>query len=246
VKSIRRRFPIDLRIDGNSDASFFRNLDRSLPWSTPKQATDAQTGIRGQLFEGVLDAMIVATNTVATGFMKGGMALADRGLGEEIKKRNAFDSAEQEVALNLTRTVDQFHCDFARLFKNFGITGSQYNVLRILRGEGRALPCQEISGRLITQVPDVTRLVDRLEEAGLVQRSRTPDDRRVVLTDVTPCGMALLDKLDAPVLELHRKHLGHLSPEELAELNRLLVKARAGRSAVNSGCCPPGDSSGCS
>ena len=97
--------------------------------------------------------------------------MVERGLQDEIKKRNPFDSPEQEVALNLARTADRHHGEFARLFKGHGITGAQYNVLRILRGAGEALPCQEISGRMIAQLPDITRLVDRLEDAGLVERA---------------------------------------------------------------------------
>jgi DNA-binding MarR family transcriptional regulator len=147
-------------------------------------------------------------------------------LQHEIKKRNPFDCPEQEAALNLARTADRFHDSFGRLFKCHGITGAQYNVLRILRGAADALPCQEIAARMITRVPDITRLVDRLEEAGLVARSRTEEDRRLVLTRITDCGLALLARLDEPILRLHREHLGHLTCEELAELNRLLVKAR--------------------
>ena len=112
------------------------------------------------------------------------------------------------------------------MFKEYGITGSQYNVLRILRGEGEALPCLEIASRMITQLPDITRLVDRLEAAGLVTRSRTTEDRRVVLIQITEAGLRLLSQLDEPVKAMHRRHLGHLSRDELAELNRLLVKAR--------------------
>lgn len=152
--------------------------------------------------------------------------MSQGGLGEEIKKRGPFDAPEQEVALNLARTCDRQTSAFARLFKSHGISGAQYNVLRILRGAGEPLPCQEIAGRMITQLPDITRLVDRLEEAGLVERSRTPEDRRLVLTKITEAGLRLLAGLDEPVVQLHRAQLGHLTPDELTELNRLLVKAR--------------------
>ena len=147
-------------------------------------------------------------------------------LQDEIKKRNPFDSPEQEVALNLARTDDRLQAGFARLFKRHGITGAQYNVLRILRGAGEPLPCQEIAGRMVTHLPDITRLVDRLEQAGLVERSRTSEDRRLVLTRITEPGRRLLGELDEPVLQLHKLQLGHLTADELAELNHLLVKAR--------------------
>jgi DNA-binding MarR family transcriptional regulator len=147
-------------------------------------------------------------------------------LQDEIKKRNPFDSAEQEVALNLARTADYIQGDFARLFKEHGISPPQYNVLRVLRGAATELPCLEIGSRMISHLPDITRLVDRLEAAGLVGRCRTQEDRRLVLVKVTEKGLKLLAELDGPVLELHRRQLGHLTPEELAEFNRLLVKAR--------------------
>jgi DNA-binding MarR family transcriptional regulator len=98
--------------------------------------------------------------------------------------------------------------------------------LRILRGAGEPLPCQEIASRMITRLPDITRLVDRLLEAGLVERSRTPMDRRLVLTTITAAGLRLLAAIDDPLLRLQREQLGHLTRSELAELNRLLVKAR--------------------
>jgi DNA-binding MarR family transcriptional regulator len=152
--------------------------------------------------------------------------MADSRLQQELQKRNPFDAPEQELALNVVRTADQLQRDFARLFKQRGLTEPQYNVLRILRGAGTELPCLEIAGRMISHLPDITRLVDRLEGAKLVERRRTEADRRVVLVRITEAGLKLLGDLDAPVVELHRRQLGHLSAEEMAELNRLLVKAR--------------------
>ncbi len=142
--------------------------------------------------------------------------MARRTLQDEVKKRNPFDSPEQEAALNLARTADRIAAEFCRLFKEHGISGSQYNVLRILRGAGEPLPCLEVAALMITQLPDITRLVDRLEGAGLVERARIPEDRRVVLIRITERGLKLLDALDAPVVELHRKQLGHLTRDELA------------------------------
>jgi DNA-binding MarR family transcriptional regulator len=147
-------------------------------------------------------------------------------LQSELKKRGPFATAEEEVSLNLARTGDVLQAGFARLFKGHGISSPLYNVLRILRGEGRPLPCLEVAGRMVTRLPDITRLVDRLEAMGLVRRSRIEEDRRVVLIAITDAGLALLAALDAPVAELHKAQLGHLSPDELATLNRLLVKAR--------------------
>ncbi len=99
-------------------------------------------------------------------------------LQAEIKKRHAFESAEQEALLNLLRTSDRFQTSMTRLFRKYGLTPSQYNVLRILRGEGKPLPCLEIADRLIAEVPGITGLLDRLEAAGLIRRERSKEDRR--------------------------------------------------------------------
>ncbi|WP_152049595.1 MarR family winged helix-turn-helix transcriptional regulator [Tautonia marina] len=148
-------------------------------------------------------------------------------LQQELKKREPFAVPEQEAMLNLLRTADRLQLKFIRLFRQHGLSPAQYNILRILRGEGgEGLPSLEIAGRMITSVPDITRLVDRLEAAGLVVRDRSERDRRVVRVRVTPEGLARLGQLDEPVLELHRRLLGHLDPEELQTLNTLLTKAR--------------------
>ncbi len=148
------------------------------------------------------------------------------GLGGELKKRGPFESREQEALLNLWRTGDRLQIRFVRLFRDHGLTPAQYNVLRILRGEGAPLPCLEVAARLVTEVPGITGLIDRLERAGLVVRSRTEADRRVVLVDITAEGRAVLARLDGPVAEMHWQLLGHMSPGELTELIRLLEKAR--------------------
>jgi DNA-binding MarR family transcriptional regulator len=148
-------------------------------------------------------------------------------LQEELRKRHPFESLEQEVGLNLLRTQDHLAQPFQELFQAQGLTGPQYNVLRILRGHGPAgVPSHEIGAQMVARTPDVTRLVDRLEAAGLAARARTTKDRRVVLVRITPAGLELLAKLDQPVLDMHRRALAHLSRDELLELNRLLVKVR--------------------
>jgi DNA-binding MarR family transcriptional regulator len=144
----------------------------------------------------------------------------------ELKKKKPFSSPEQEAAINILRTSDQLQNRFGRLFRQFGLTPSQYNVLRILRGEGRPLPCQEIAARLIQVVPAMTGLVDRLEKQDLVRRDRCTRDRRVIFIELTAKGQKLLGEMDQPVLELHRELLGHLAASELTELSRLLEKSR--------------------
>jgi DNA-binding MarR family transcriptional regulator len=149
------------------------------------------------------------------------------GLQQEIRKKKPFEQPEEEAGLNLLRTVDCIRLPFERLFAEYGLSDPQYNVLRILRGHGgEGLPCSEIGTQMITRMPDITRLVDRLEQAKLVERARTSADRRVVLVRLTEAGSDILNRLDEPVRELHIQTLGHLKRSELAELNRLLVKAR--------------------
>lgn len=147
-------------------------------------------------------------------------------LQRDLKKKRPFESAAQEAALNLLRTSDRLQHRFARLFRQHGVTPAQYNILRILRGEGQPLPILEIASRTVTVVPGITGLVDRLQQAGLVERIRCEQDRRVIYVAVTPKGMDILAALDRPVVELHEKLLGHLGQKDLKELNRLLTKAR--------------------
>ena len=138
----------------------------------------------------------------------------------------AFDSPEQNVYVSLLRTADELESEFAKLFKSFDLSPPQYNVLRILRGAGeKGLPTQKISERLITRVPDVTRLVDRLVTAELVTRRRCEEDRRVVYVVLTNEGRARLAELDDPVDALHREQLGHLPQDKLVSLIRLLEAA---------------------
>jgi DNA-binding MarR family transcriptional regulator len=153
--------------------------------------------------------------------------MAKSELQEELGKRNPFDLPEQEASLNLVRTQDHLHHHFARLFDEHGLSGPQYNVLRILRGHGGpGVPSQIIAAQMVSRMPDITRLVDRLEQAGLVERARTVEDRRLVLVKITTAGLDVLERLDQPVLDLHQRLLGHLSRTELDQLNALLVKAR--------------------
>ncbi|MBD3673562.1 MAG: MarR family transcriptional regulator [Planctomycetaceae bacterium] len=147
-------------------------------------------------------------------------------LERELKKSVPFHSLEQEAVINILRTNDQFQNRFGRLFRQHGLTMSQYNILRILRGAGEPLPSLAIGNRMIQVVPAITGLIDRLEKRELVERSRCTKDRRVVYVSITDAGLEILDKLDEPVSELHKKLAGHLSDEELRQLSRLLEKAR--------------------
>src|SRR5438093_10446087 len=123
-------------------------------------------------------------------------------LQNELKKKRPFESSEQEAALSVLRTSDQLQIRFARLLREHGLTPSQYNVLRILRGEGKPLPILEIASRTITVVPGITGLIDRLEQAGFVNRLRCEKDRRVIYVALTDKGMETVSQLDEPVLAL--------------------------------------------
>ena len=148
-------------------------------------------------------------------------------LRREIKQARPFQSLEQEALLGLERTAAVHSHAFAEALKPYGITPTQYNVLRILRGAGEPGLCRhEVRDRLVAQVPDVTRLLDRLEEARLIERRRGTEDRRVVTTRITEKGQRLLRELDEPVLAMHKRQLGHMTREQLRTLVELLGVAR--------------------
>jgi DNA-binding MarR family transcriptional regulator len=147
-------------------------------------------------------------------------------LQHELKKKNPFASLRQEAILGVIRTSDRLQIRFARLLREFGLTSAQYNVLRILRGEGKPLPILEIADRLIAVVPGITGLIDRLEEAGLVERRRCDQDRRVIYVAPTAAAAKLLGQLDAPVGELEERLLARLPAADLRELIRLLDEIR--------------------
>lgn len=148
-------------------------------------------------------------------------------LKSEIKQDAPFTSLEQEAFLNLVRTTAQLEHRLAEGLKSHGLTLTQYNVLRILRGAGEEGLCRnEVQDRMLTPVPDVTRLLDRLEDAGRVARERSEEDRRFVMARITREGLELLDELDDPVEELLSEKLGHLSRSELRRLIELLETAR--------------------
>jgi DNA-binding MarR family transcriptional regulator len=148
--------------------------------------------------------------------------------GEETRQRRHFDSLEQEAFLNLWRTYDRLHILEEDLFARYDLTPQQYNALRLLRGEGDAkLPTLTLASRLVSRAPDITRLLDKLEERKLIERERPLDNRRMVLIGLTPAGRDLLADLDRQVRECHARQLGHLSQDTLRELVRLLQAARA-------------------
>ena len=148
-------------------------------------------------------------------------------LKEEIEQTVPFDSLEQEAFLNALRTAARLEHQLADGLKPHGLTLTQYNALRILWGAGPEGLCRnDVQDRMLTPVPDVTRLLDRLEDAGYVVRERDQADRRYVMAKITEEGLDLLEELDDPMQSLHQEQLGHMSASELQTLSRLLEKAR--------------------
>ncbi len=139
--------------------------------------------------------------------------------------REPKSTLEARVFVNLLRASDSLTRGAEALLKPSGLSGTQYNVLRILRGAGPAgLLCREIGCRMISRDPDITRLLDRMETRGLISRTRGEEDRRVVKTRITPEGLRVLEGLDAPVQELHRRQLHRLPVAQLQKLSRLLER----------------------
>lgn len=149
------------------------------------------------------------------------------GLRDELKQTRPFRSVEEEAALSIVRTAALLEHTFAQAIKGYDITSTQYNVLRILRGAGSEGLCRnEVGLRLVRQVPDVTRLLDRMERLDLIARQRGGKDRRYVTTTITKKGLDLLKKLDEKVDAINEGLLGHLAPERLKQLISLLDTAR--------------------
>ena len=148
-------------------------------------------------------------------------------LRAEIKQRRRFRSLEQEAYLNLLRTADALLARAELTLKPAGLTHTQYNVLRILRGASpEGLSCRQVAARMLTRDPDVTRLLDRLGARGLVTRSREQKDRRVLTVRITPQGLRLLEGLDRLVAAMHRRLLGRIERPDLCLLVDLLEQAR--------------------
>ena len=149
-------------------------------------------------------------------------------LRDELKMTRPFKSLEEEAILSIARTAALLEHAGAEALKPFDLTITQYNVLRILRGAGDTGLCRnEVGERLVTQVPDVTRLLDRMETSGLINRRRNGEDRRFVATHVTDKGLKLLEKIDRELPAIHARQLGHVSQKRLRELIDLLEEVRS-------------------
>jgi DNA-binding MarR family transcriptional regulator len=153
-------------------------------------------------------------------------------LQEEIKQTRPFANPEEEALLNIRRTSDRLQHHTQQLFKPHGITPTQYNVLRILRGAGdNGLRCSEVGERLVSSDPDITRLLDRLQKQKLIRRKRDAKDRRVIYTTITAEGLRLLKDMDPLVNDGIKQLLKHMSREKITTLVALLEEVREALSA---------------
>jgi DNA-binding MarR family transcriptional regulator len=149
-----------------------------------------------------------------------------KGIQSEIPQKQSL-GLQEEAFVALLRTADQLQWRATEMLKPHGLSTTQYNALRILRGAGpEGLACSEVGERMINHDPDITRLLDRLERRGLIRRSRGQKDRRVIKTRITAAGLDLLKSLNHEIAEFHRQLLGHLGQERLESLVRLLEAAR--------------------
>jgi DNA-binding MarR family transcriptional regulator len=148
-------------------------------------------------------------------------------LKAEIEQIAPFSSIEEEAILNLLRTSDCMSRAFHQKTRAWGLTSTQYNVLRILRGaQPEGLTCAAIGARMITAEPDITRLLARLKTLKLIRQHRDSHDRRVLWTQITDAGLNVLHKMDPVIESLPKELLGHMSREDLGGIIRLLELAR--------------------
>ncbi len=126
-------------------------------------------------------------------------------------RRSVALPSEDRAFIALQRAADKLAQQAEQVLKSSGLTGAQYNVLRILRGaEPDGLACSSIGERMISHDPDMTRLLDRMEKRSLITRQRQSDDRRVVKTRITSAGLECLKRLDAPIRGLHKRQFAHM------------------------------------
>ena len=143
------------------------------------------------------------------------------------RRAGRFDSLEQEVFLNLWRTYDRLRMLEDELFAGFELTPQQYNLLRLLKAvHPGSVPTLTLAQRLVSRAPDITRMLDKLAQRGLVERRRPDDNRRVVQVGITAAGLKLVERIAAPLRECHRRQLGHLPAADLKRLAALLEAAR--------------------
>jgi DNA-binding MarR family transcriptional regulator len=140
-------------------------------------------------------------------------------LQAEIKQTKPFPRRSSEALLSVLRTAALLEHRLNEALRPYGITELQYNVLRILRGAGPDGWCgREISERLVSKVPDVSRLLDRMESMQLIRRERDATDRRHVTARITPRGLRLLEEVTPQLEAFERERFGHLDAQLLQQL----------------------------
>ena len=150
-------------------------------------------------------------------------------LEKEIRQSKPIRLLEEEASMNIVRTADVLMAKVMDVLKPYGLSATQYNVLRILRGAGAAgATCKDVASRMLTRDPDITRLMDRLEKRGLLTRDRAREDRRFVTIRLTGDGLDMVNELDGPVERLHRKQMRHMTRDQLRSLVGLLEEVRSG------------------
>ena len=146
---------------------------------------------------------------------------------QELQQNRPFQYLEEEAFLNVQRTADVLMQALLTVLKPFGLSATQYNVLRILRGAGNiGMSCKDIGGRMVTPDPDITRLLDRLEKRSLINRNRARDDRRFVTIQITAEGLDMLRQLDTPIRELQLQMFHDLGQQRVLQLVDLLEDVR--------------------
>lgn len=150
-------------------------------------------------------------------------------LQKEIRQTKAIRLLEEEASLNIVRTSDFLMAKFTEVLKPYGLSATQYNVLRILRGARDAgVTCKDVGSRMLTRDPDITRLMDRLEKRGLLTRDRAKEDRRFVSIRLTEAGIKMVNEMDHPIERMHQSLMRHMTAEQLRALVGLLEEVRSG------------------
>jgi DNA-binding MarR family transcriptional regulator len=148
---------------------------------------------------------------------------------EEIKQTRPFARPSDEALVSIMRTASILEHGSNEILREFGITQTQYNVLRILRGAGTGGLCgKAIAERLVSRVPDVSRLLDRMDDAGLIAKKRDASDRRHVTITVTAKGKRVLDDSTPKLSEFGRERVGKLSSRTVEALVEALATIREG------------------
>lgn len=144
---------------------------------------------------------------------------------EEIRQKKPFRNAYQRAIVNMIYTANWLTDQLRAHLKPYGITIQQYNVLRILRGADKPLSTSDIRERLLDKMADTSRMVDRLCQKGLVERSTCEQDKRLVDVTLSAEGEKLLEKMDA-LDDAMDQLIGELTDEEAMRLSDLLDKIR--------------------